>query len=203
MKRERIEIERADGVTSWGLSQMVAQLTNIRGAKKAVLRALTDHYPNIWPKIETIADEAGCGTSRARTVMRELETEGYIRCLTDKRGGVARPAQYAISVAKIKALLEEQTQQPVLPSLPDTQQPVLPLIEANAEGGLTSGQAETNPTLVGTKPNTGWSEPNTDCCLNPTLVGANPTLSVAEHTINLSFQPTSEQRREQRSAHAL
>ena len=180
MKRERIEVERAAGVTSWGLSQMVAQLVGLPRAKKAVLRVLADHYPNIWPKIETIADQAGYSPSRTRAVMRDLETEGFIRCLTDTRGGVSRPAQYAINVAKIKAMLEEQTQQPVLPL----------------------DNAEINPTQVGANPTLLEHEPTNGRRVNPPMVGANPPMVGAEHTKNREFQHTSEQRRQQRSAHA-
>jgi hypothetical protein len=192
MKRDRIEVDRAEGVTSWALSRMVAQLIDLRGAKKAVLRVLADHYPNIWPKIQTIADEAGYGTSQTRVVIGELEAEAYIRCLTDKRGGVSRPAQYEINVAKIKAMLEQQTQRSALPLKNETQRWPLPLDSENPT------MADENPTVTGANPTVAGSEPNDSRWVNPTMAGVNPTVAVAEHTKNRELQQTIEQRMEER-----
>jgi hypothetical protein len=80
---ERININKIDGLSAFKLSHIVASLEfirpNTRGqhrpdkVKKAVLRALCDRYPNVWPGIEDIARKASCGTTQTRRALRELE----------------------------------------------------------------------------------------------------------------------------------
>lgn len=70
-------------LSGFRLSHMVSYLEfetiNERGqvrrdkTKKAVLRALCDRYPKVWPGIEDIAAKAGCSTAQARRALRELE----------------------------------------------------------------------------------------------------------------------------------
>ena len=80
---ERIDINTIDGLSAFKLSHIVSSLMffrpNTRGqhrpdkSKKAVLRALCDRYPNVWPGVEDIAAKASCSVSQARRVLRELE----------------------------------------------------------------------------------------------------------------------------------
>jgi hypothetical protein len=80
---ERININRIEGLSGFRLSHIVSSLQffrpNTRGqhrpdkVKKAVLRALCDRYPNVWPGIEDIARKASCGTTQTRRALRELE----------------------------------------------------------------------------------------------------------------------------------
>src|SRR5260370_471383 len=70
-------------LSGYKLSHIIAKLkfekVNERGqfrgdkTKKAVLRALCDRYPDVWPGIEDIAANASCSTAQARRVLRELE----------------------------------------------------------------------------------------------------------------------------------
>jgi hypothetical protein len=42
-------------------------------AKKAILRVLSDHYPNVWPGIPKIAKLTNYSERQVRRVLRELE----------------------------------------------------------------------------------------------------------------------------------
>lgn len=80
---ERIEINRMEGLSAYRLAHIVSDLEfikpNLRGqqrpetAKKAVLRALCDRYPNVWPGLKDIAKKASCSVAQARRMLRELE----------------------------------------------------------------------------------------------------------------------------------
>ncbi len=112
----RIAVQRADGITSYKLSRIVAELKSLRGIKKPVLRALADHYPNVFPSVVTIAMQAGFGTTKTREALRALEAEGFISALSAKVGGREKPTQYVLSVSKILALHQGQdTQHQPLP----------------------------------------------------------------------------------------
>lgn len=84
------KIEKMPGSTAkerplsgYKLSEMVGELTflkpslrypgRIDNLKKAVLRVLCDRYPNVWASVRDIAKKAGCGTTQARRILRELE----------------------------------------------------------------------------------------------------------------------------------
>lgn len=75
---------------AWQLSDLIAKLTFtspvlriVSGrvefqmrpdkAKKAVLRVLCDHYPNVWPSVPTIGELSNYGDRQVRRVLRELE----------------------------------------------------------------------------------------------------------------------------------
>jgi len=104
----RVNINREDGMNSYKLSKMVATLRRIKGIAKAVLRALADRYPNIWPSVKSIAAEAGFSPTATRVRLRLLEGEGYISSLGDKRGGTKNTEQYVINVPLIREKLEAQ-----------------------------------------------------------------------------------------------
>src|SRR5438093_2652788 len=80
---QRIEINPIVGLTAYRLSHIASHLVfirpNLRGqhrpdkVKKAVLRALCDRYPNVWPGLRDIAAKASCSLAQARRVLRELE----------------------------------------------------------------------------------------------------------------------------------
>jgi hypothetical protein len=80
---KRIQIDPIEGLSAFKLSHIVSHLRfvrpNLRGqqrpdkVKKAVLRALCDRYPTIWPSLRDIADKASCSEAQARRVLRELE----------------------------------------------------------------------------------------------------------------------------------
>jgi len=80
---ERINISKIPGLHGWKLSQIVNHLKFIKPSlrypnrvdrtKSNVLRALCDHYPNVWPGLPEIADKAHCSTAQARRALRELE----------------------------------------------------------------------------------------------------------------------------------
>lgn len=162
---KRVKIERLEGVSSYKLSKMVADLRCIRGAKKAILRALADRYPNIWAGIETIASDAGFATAQTRKRLRELESEGFITPLTNKAGGRGKTVQYQFNVNHLCSLLEAQTK---------TQR-------------LALGIQGQNPTLRDAKPNTSGTE-------TQHFPSQNPTLSVGEQRIEQRIEQRKEQR---------
>src|SRR5882762_1084900 len=80
---ERIGITPIAGLSAYRLSHIASHLVfirpNLRGqhrpdkVKKAVLRALCDRYPHVWPSLRDIAEKASCSVSQAQRVLRELE----------------------------------------------------------------------------------------------------------------------------------
>jgi hypothetical protein len=101
----RILIRPLAGLTGYALSQLVAQLEAVDGVDKAVLRALADHYPNIWPDVDpTLGTESGWSARTVRESMRRLEASNWIngvRPLEDRLGGQGQSEQYVINDRKI------------------------------------------------------------------------------------------------------
>jgi hypothetical protein len=155
-KTRRVPVERHAGMTSYRLSKLVAELKCLRGAKKAVLRAMADRYPRIWPSVETIAKDAGFGSTQTRVSLRQLEADNLILPRTHRRGGRGLAVQYEINVLKILSLIEEQRQR-------ETQWRPLPFDDRNPT------DSEQNPTVAGQ---------------NPTVFVENPTVAVAEQRSN-------------------
>jgi len=130
----RKHIERFGEMTSYKLSRRVA-LLEMKGIRKAVLRVLADHYPNVWPSIDTIASQAGFGTTATRMAVRELERDAYIAPCGHKLGGRCGSEQYVINVELILAESES----------PKTQRDALPF--AKEAGGLENPMPHAqNPT---------------------------------------------------------
>jgi hypothetical protein len=136
---ERIQINKIQGMSGYKLSHMASNLVFVRPSirrekkktvvrflqdktKKAVLRALCDRYPNVWPGLKDIAAKASCSPAQARRVMRELEAED--RLIVDistntehnflqvpaKKGGQGRDCtpQYFILDQKISDIYHQQ-----------------------------------------------------------------------------------------------
>lgn len=103
----RINVQRLEGVTSYNLSLAVTRLRSVRGVQRAVLRAMCDRYPNCWPSIETLADQAGFGTSITRKHLRGLEAAGLVELVGSRRGGRGATAQYRINVGRLYELMAD------------------------------------------------------------------------------------------------
>jgi hypothetical protein len=116
---QRIRFERAEGMSSFGLSKLVASLkeSSFRPfvhkhggvswmAKKAILRVLADHYPNIWPSVATIASEAGLHDRQTQKGLSDLEKDGYIRAVSNKKGGSDNSVQYELNAGQIRVQVE-------------------------------------------------------------------------------------------------
>ncbi len=101
--KPRVDVPRTDDMTSYKLSKLVTSLPRIGGTKRAVLRAMCDHYPNIWLSIPKLAQEAGFGTTATRKSVRGLETDGLIHPVGARKGGRNLSEQYLIDVKKILA----------------------------------------------------------------------------------------------------
>jgi DNA-binding MarR family transcriptional regulator len=109
-----LTIPRQHGVNSFSLSKVVAQLRCMSGPAKAILRALADRYPNIWPSVHTIARDAGYSATTARKYLRRFEAEGLISAMGGKRGGRRNTEQYVIHVERIHELLQTSRQSKIL-----------------------------------------------------------------------------------------
>jgi hypothetical protein len=117
--------------------------------KIAVLRALADRYPNVWPGVPDIAKKAHSSPTQVRLALRELEFEDELISEIvrpghgSKGGGFQNTVQYRINVDAIARLLELQ--------------PLIRMIVANPTGNPTANAtgnatgAKFNPT--GTEPN--------------------------------------------------
>jgi hypothetical protein len=177
--RNRVEIKRASGMTSFKLSKLVAELDSsvFSGSgnastrvRKAVMRALADRYPNIFPSVETLAHDAGYGPTQTRYALRDLESAGFIQPLPDPNGrtrvgGARNTVQYVIDVQNIKCLVEAQRERQLyesendrLPSVnPPGVEPNSPDLEYNAPPfkGKAPGEnanpphPEVNPPILG------------------------------------------------------
>jgi hypothetical protein len=111
VKVPRLEFQDGKNLTSFELSKLVAKIPAILGIKRAVLRALADHYPNIWPSVETLAHEAGFGTTATRKYLRELEiVDKFIKPIGARKGGRNVTEQYVIDVKAIFAAIPKETQ---------------------------------------------------------------------------------------------
>jgi hypothetical protein len=123
-----LTVAAAPGVTGYQLSRAVARVVEIKGLVKAVLRALADHYPNVWPSMETIARESGCCERIARMAVRTLARDGWIRVVGDRRGGRNISNQYVLNERKILEATQSAGQPTTLhavPTLsPETQHPM-------------------------------------------------------------------------------
>ena len=144
----RVAVQRVEGMTSYKLSRIVAELESVRGVKKPVLRVLADHYPNIFPSMETIAMQAGFGTTQTRAALRVLEASGFISPLSAKQGGRQKGTQYALNVGKILALhngeSNEETQRLPLPL--EVEYPTAPDTKGNGSRTETQRLPTLNPT---------------------------------------------------------
>jgi hypothetical protein len=120
----RIDIDKIEGLSAYRLSHLASSLVfvrpNLRGqqrpdkTKKAVLRALCDRYPNVWPSLADMAAKASCSVSQAQRVLRELERKDRlivdISTVRGKKGGrgAGCTAQYFILDRKILDIVQQQ-----------------------------------------------------------------------------------------------
>lgn len=186
---ERININKIEGLSGFKLSHIVASLEfirpNTRGqhrpdkVKKAVLRALCDRYPNVWPGVEDIARKASCGTTQTRRALRELEHKD--RLIVDistekgKRGGRGSgcTVQYFVRDRKILDIYEQakwfEKNAPIENQKPD---------------GVRMQTQRSQNSETGDKPNGVRSETQRSESQKPTVSefdsGLNPTDTVAE-----------------------
>jgi hypothetical protein len=88
--------------------------------ERAVLRALADHYPNIWPSVALLGKEAGYCRSSTAQALRNLEKRKLI-ALKDgsSRKGGRQTATYIIDIAAVM-LLAAAKQIGEQPSNPET-----------------------------------------------------------------------------------
>ena len=113
--KHRIRIEPAEGMSGFKLSKLVAELPesafmtvprkygNVSWkAKKAILRVLADHYPNVWPGVETIALKTGFSERQVQNGLSDLEMELYISPIGSKLGGRNFSTQYELNIEAIE-----------------------------------------------------------------------------------------------------
>lgn len=104
---ERIKIERIPEVSAYKLSHAVSKLRFLKGADKAVLRAMCDRYPMCFPDVDDLAEKGGCSAQWARRALRDLEYKWKLIVNISpperRRGGRGITSQYFI---KDRAILD-------------------------------------------------------------------------------------------------
>jgi hypothetical protein len=105
---KRFNATPIEGLSAYQLSRTVARIRRFTGVDKAVLRALVDHYPNVWPNVETIAEESGWGLTAVRSALTIMAMENWICPVsatredpTGRKGGKNQSEQYVINDRKI------------------------------------------------------------------------------------------------------
>jgi hypothetical protein len=131
----RITVLAAPGVTGYWLSRAVAATPEIEGVAKAVLRALADHYPNVWPSVGTIAAESGWGDTATKDAISLLVRDGWMAPVGTRRGGRNNSEQYIISVQKIV----DATSLPLPSATQTSRQPTLSKIETSRQPTPSDG----------------------------------------------------------------
>jgi hypothetical protein len=146
-KRKRLIVEREEGITSYKLSKMIAELRGFPGVVKAVWRTMADRYPNIWASIATFSYDSGFSEQSVRRAIRTGESIGILRALGDKRGGRQNTEQYVFDVDCMRTLLETQPQRKGFSGLNPATQDGLSLPERNPFVRNPTTQ-EINPSTV-------------------------------------------------------
>jgi hypothetical protein len=186
-------IERADGLHSYKLSKMVADLRGVRGSYKAVLRAMADRYPNIWMSVRSLAEEAGFGETETRNALRLWEHLQIVNARGDKRGGRGNTEQYLFDVERLQELTSEDIQDAI-----EAQREALALSRSRRKNPLHSAAfLDTNPThSVGLTQRTPLP-----FSVKPTHSALKPTHAVGEQRSNKEacINREREQRSENRS----
>jgi len=102
-------------MTGFELAKLVGQIptTVLPRAERAVLRAMADRYPKIWPSVPTLATEAGYGAVQTRKALNRLLNRKLIDVApgSHRRGGHEVTTRYVIDVEAVKSLV---------PTKPDT-----------------------------------------------------------------------------------
>ena len=149
-KPKRVTVLKEEGLTSWGLSQLIAEKVHLGKGRKAVLRAMADHYPNIFPSMGVLGAEAGIGERQARRNVNQLERMGVVtlvgpRCV----GHVSR--QYRLNVPIIMAWAagnsDPDESQFKTPRNPD----ILSVFKKDERGrfvGSTRTKSQSNPDIL-------------------------------------------------------
>ena len=111
----RFNATAISGVTAYELSRAIATIRYFKGVEKAVLRTLVDHYPRVWPSVETIAEESGWALTPVRGALSGLAKDNWICPVSatrenpaGRRGGRFNSEQYIINDRKILNALAAQ-----------------------------------------------------------------------------------------------
>lgn len=189
---QRIQINPMQGMSAYKLSHIVSHLVFLKPSlrypnrkdtiKGAVLRALCDRYPNIWPSVEDIAAKANCGTTPARNSLRELEFKD--RLIVDisthpgKKGGRGKESmpQYFVRDRKIFDIYYQQKAWEKW----DKTHPAEQLETQRGECKKPNGGSTINPTGGESKGNAGSDETQ----LGELGIFENPTRGVAFSPLN-------------------
>jgi hypothetical protein len=207
---ERINVACMEGLSAYKLSHLVSSMKfarpNLRGqerpdkTKKAVLRALCDRYPNVWPSVADIAGKASCSVSQAQRVLRELEHKDrlIVDISTDqgKKGGRGKgcTVQYFIRDRKIFDIVHQQkywAEQDKTRSCEDVEQTASP---ADCAGvgvhSITNTQSCENGNPVIRESKLGHT--SLESSLNPVTMTDEPIRVLTEKVLTDKVEPVSE-----------
>jgi hypothetical protein len=97
--------------SSFALSKMIWQipLASLPRRERAILRALADHHPNIWPSVERLGAEPGYSRAHTAAALRRLEADDWITVKERfASNGKRQSSTYVINVAKVVQLISQQ-----------------------------------------------------------------------------------------------
>jgi len=84
--------------------------TALPRAERAVLKAMAEHHPRIWPSVPTLGKEAGYGPVQTRKALNKLlQLYHLIKVAdgSDRKGGHNKPASYVINVEAVLRLIPD------------------------------------------------------------------------------------------------
>src|SRR6266581_5187639 len=100
-------------ITGYELAKLVGTIPKdvLSRAERSVLRAMADHYPNIWPRVAVLGGEAGYSETICRRALRQLEKRKLIALKegSNRKGG-RHPAAYIIDVSAVMLLAADKNE---------------------------------------------------------------------------------------------
>jgi hypothetical protein len=141
----RVEVSARPNLSAFELSRAVTRVYSIRGIDKVVLRCLVDHYPSIWPSLDTLARLCGFCVTATRDALRRLKEQNWIQPLGGWRGGRHRTHQYEVDVERI--LAESENPPPRGPFAPSQESLATVIPTQNPLSGVPKPSARRVQTL--------------------------------------------------------
>jgi hypothetical protein len=210
---KRIDINKIEELSAYKLSHLASSLVfvrpNLRGqqrpdkTKKAVLRALCDRYPNVWPSLADMAAKASCSVSQAQRVLRELERKDRlivdISTVRGKKGGrgAGCTAQYFVLDRKILDIVQQQKYwanvQKTRSCEDEKQEQIAPSgAESAGEGGILFPKPGHARTETRSYENVNSVIPESNGPLNSVTMTDEPIRVLTEKVLTSKVEPASE-----------
>lgn len=98
----------AKPITGFDLSLLIWKIpiADLPRRERAILRALADHYPNIWPSVKNVGAATGYSRSHTAAALRRLEK--HFKLITVKnrfrKDGSQQPSEYVIDIFAVQKM---------------------------------------------------------------------------------------------------